>query len=171
MNGEDVLAVLDALEQAGVRVWVDGGWGVDALLGEQTREHLDLDLAIRTEDLSHYLRTLIDLGFRTSRIDGPYNFVMKDAAGRAVDVHLVDFTGVAHDEVGVPAYGGRGLAYDVGSLGGTGWINGREVRCCTAIFQMKSHTGYPLDEIDLQDVLALHNRFGLPVPAEYDTFR
>jgi len=33
-------------EENGVEIWVDGGWGVDALLEDQTREHTDLDIAI-----------------------------------------------------------------------------------------------------------------------------
>ena len=32
MNAGDVLAVLEQLEAAGVPTWLDGGWGVDALL-------------------------------------------------------------------------------------------------------------------------------------------
>jgi hypothetical protein len=28
-------------------IWLDGGWGVDALVGEQTREHEDLNLIVR----------------------------------------------------------------------------------------------------------------------------
>jgi lincosamide nucleotidyltransferase A/C/D/E len=31
----DVLAILDQLDRAGVVAWLDGGWGVDALLGER----------------------------------------------------------------------------------------------------------------------------------------
>jgi Aminoglycoside-2''-adenylyltransferase len=46
MTKEDVLEVLNALEQAGVSVWIDGAWGVDALVGEETRPHTDLDLAL-----------------------------------------------------------------------------------------------------------------------------
>ena len=37
MTPQRVLALLDLLE--GLAVWVDGGWGVDALVGRQTREH------------------------------------------------------------------------------------------------------------------------------------
>ncbi|MGH8515394.1 MAG: nucleotidyltransferase domain-containing protein [Gammaproteobacteria bacterium] len=29
-----------------------GGWGIDALLGAQTRPHKDLDLLIRLEDVA-----------------------------------------------------------------------------------------------------------------------
>jgi hypothetical protein len=35
MSAADALAVIRALEAAGIDVWLgDGGWGVDALLGE-----------------------------------------------------------------------------------------------------------------------------------------
>ena len=43
MDADDVLRVIDRLASADIRVWVDGGWGVDALLGRQTRRHHDLD--------------------------------------------------------------------------------------------------------------------------------
>jgi lincosamide nucleotidyltransferase A/C/D/E len=31
--------------------WTDGGWGVDALLGEHIRPHSDLDIAVKLDDL------------------------------------------------------------------------------------------------------------------------
>jgi hypothetical protein len=43
---DEVLGVLDALTSASCMVWVAGGWGVDALVGGQTRAHRDLDLAV-----------------------------------------------------------------------------------------------------------------------------
>jgi lincosamide nucleotidyltransferase A/C/D/E len=46
MSIPDVTAVLTALDRAHVRHWVAGGWGVAALVGRQTREHRDLDLAV-----------------------------------------------------------------------------------------------------------------------------
>jgi lincosamide nucleotidyltransferase A/C/D/E len=49
MNRDDVLDVLGRLDAAHIESWVDGGWGVDALLGEETRTPDDLDLAIRRE--------------------------------------------------------------------------------------------------------------------------
>jgi hypothetical protein len=44
MSEADVLWVLDVLEDAGITVFLDGGWAVDALLQRQTREHVDLDV-------------------------------------------------------------------------------------------------------------------------------
>ena len=36
-----------ALENRKIKIWVDGGWCVDAHLGQQTRPHEDLDIAIQ----------------------------------------------------------------------------------------------------------------------------
>jgi len=36
---ETLLDLCLGLQDAGVELWIDGGWGVDALLGEQTRAH------------------------------------------------------------------------------------------------------------------------------------
>ena len=46
MSGAEVLRVLDALDGAGIRTGITGGWGVDALLRRQTRPHTDLDLGV-----------------------------------------------------------------------------------------------------------------------------
>lgn len=40
----EVLSVLALLREAGTDVVLAGGRGIDALLGEETREHRDLDL-------------------------------------------------------------------------------------------------------------------------------
>src|SRR4051794_700622 len=61
---DDVVAVLDAFDRAGVQGWLAGGWGVDALVGHQTRPHTDLDLVIRSEDLERILAVLHGRGYR-----------------------------------------------------------------------------------------------------------
>src|SRR5215218_3443423 len=38
----EVLTVLEALDTVGCQYWLEGGWGVDALVGQQTRPHRDL---------------------------------------------------------------------------------------------------------------------------------
>lgn len=43
MKIEDVLHLRRNFEAASLPYWIDGGWGVDALLGEQTKQHSDLD--------------------------------------------------------------------------------------------------------------------------------
>jgi hypothetical protein len=47
MTAERVTELLGALDAHRVDACLSGGWGVDALLGEQTREHADLDSGSR----------------------------------------------------------------------------------------------------------------------------
>ena len=42
----DVVQIIEGLREAGIKVWVDGGWCVDALIGHELREHGDLDIAV-----------------------------------------------------------------------------------------------------------------------------
>src|SRR5207247_10666750 len=51
MSAADVLGVLAALDGRGIPAWLDGGWGIDALLGEQTRPHEDVDLVVPVPDV------------------------------------------------------------------------------------------------------------------------
>ena len=147
--------------------WLDGGWGVDALIGRQTRDHDDLDLALAAGDLAALEATLGQEGFKEAYRDGDRNPVYSDPAGRRVDVHLVDTTCEALDGKGVRVYGGRGLPYEVGALEGFGEILGTRVPCCTIEFQVRSHTGYAFDEQDRRDMAALRDRFGVDLPPEY----
>jgi hypothetical protein len=58
--------IVDQLEGAGLVVWLDGGWGVDALLGRRSRHHRDLDLVIARHDCAVAREALAGLGFRTT---------------------------------------------------------------------------------------------------------
>lgn len=55
--------MIERLEAANCRYWIAGGWGVDALVGKQTREHRDLDLAIDATCEASALMTLDALGY------------------------------------------------------------------------------------------------------------
>ena len=63
MHAPDVIEVINALGSASVDVWVHGGWGIDALLGEQTRAHDDLDVIIRADGVKALIRVTRELGF------------------------------------------------------------------------------------------------------------
>ena len=49
MTEADVVEVLKWLSEGEIAVWLNGDWGVDALVGEQTRDHEDLDLIVRDD--------------------------------------------------------------------------------------------------------------------------
>src|SRR5689334_1515053 len=91
MHAADVLAVLAALDGAGIPAWLDGGWGVDALAARQTRPHSDLDLVIALDQASRAEVALRPLGFALVEDARPTRFVLGDGAGRQIDCHTVTF--------------------------------------------------------------------------------
>jgi hypothetical protein len=87
MTAADVVEVLELLEGARIEAWVDGGWGVDALLGEQTREHDDLDLTVPAGSVPAARAFLEAAGFATLRDWLPVALALRDPSGREVDLH------------------------------------------------------------------------------------
>jgi lincosamide nucleotidyltransferase A/C/D/E len=150
----DVVALLDALDARDVDCWLDGGWGVDALLGEQTREHGDVDLVVRRGDLPAVAAVLGGRGYVVVRDWRPTSLAWRDAEGREVDLHPVDPT---------PDGGGDQVLEDGGrwhyEAPVAGTVAGRAVRCAGVGEQLRMHEGYPLRDTDRADVLRLRERF------------
>jgi hypothetical protein len=69
MDAANLLRVVGHLEAEGIDVWLDGGWGVDALLGQETREHDDLDLVAELRHSHRIVEVLGDLSSRTNVTD------------------------------------------------------------------------------------------------------
>ena len=55
---ENLIEVLDLLDSMEMKYWIDGGWGVDILLGKQNREHRDIDVDFDGEFTIPLLYTL-----------------------------------------------------------------------------------------------------------------
>jgi lincosamide nucleotidyltransferase A/C/D/E len=170
MTAGDVCGFLDLMDSCGVRVWLDGGWAVDACLGTQTRRHSDLDIVIEERDVAAAVAVLKDRGYALVLDDDTraWNFVLGDDAGHQVDFHVIVL-----DERGRGVYGPRENEdyWPAEALTGTGIVNGRTVACTTPAWLVSSHTGYELAATDWADVSTLCERFGIPVPDEYRSFR
>lgn len=163
MHADSVLEVLAALERAGVGVWLDGGWGVDALLGEETRPHGDLDLILADADTAALRRALSELGFAERAGGSATNFVLADARGREVDAHAIAFDARGYGSFALPD-GGR-WPFPPSAFAGRGRVAGREVRCLSAEAQVMCHAqGYEAKEKDLHDMQRLQDRFGVVLP-------
>lgn len=149
MSAEDAVAILAHLEAAGLRVWVDGGWGVDALVRQQTRAHDDLDLVAPLDEVAALERELAALGYH--RVGGapPTSFESVDEAGRQVDVHPIGPDGAYRLRDGGVWH------YPLDGLRGKGAIAGRAVNCLTAATQVICHEGYEFDADDLHDLRLL----------------
>ena len=147
-----------------------GGWGVDALLGEQTRARKDLDL-LPLAHMDLILTLLQEEGFylghlweentrieRARQLFGspvPSAFVLDHEEGRQVDVHVYDLQG---DTV-VPLWHDD-RSFLVEELGASGVIVSVRVRCMSAAKQLACHEGYELPEDQTQDVVLLRRLLG-----------
>lgn len=166
MPATDVIALLTRFNEDGIHVWIDGGWAVDALLGYQTRPHGDLDIVVEEKDVSRIRHLLNNCGY-IDKVDDDtraWNFVMNDRAGREVDVHVIVFDS---NRNGIYGPSKLGLTYPADSLTGRGLIDGYPVSCISPEWLVQFHTGYEIDDHDVQDVMALHERFGVQLPDEY----
>ncbi|HET9017595.1 MAG TPA: hypothetical protein VFN57_18485 [Thermomicrobiaceae bacterium] len=157
--------VLDRLERAGIRCWLDGGWGVDALVARQTRPHVDLDLVLAADDIDPAVAALADLDLAVAESDLPTRLVLAGDRGRAVDIHPVRFT--AEGDGLQTLQDGRVFAYPVAGFQAVGYVDGRPSRCLSVDVQVLCHLGYPPDDTDRHDMHLLREAFGVDLPAPY----
>ena len=164
MTAADVIEIVRLFEQNDIELTIDGGWGVDALLGKQTRTHADLDIAVQHKDVTSIRALLEARGYREIPRDDTWecNFVLEDDQRHQVDVHSYTF-----DDEGKLVYG---VEYPFESLTGSGTVSGHAVKCISPEWMVKFHDGYPLDADDYHDVKALCQHFGIKLPAEFDAF-
>ncbi len=178
VSPDDVINLYKLLSHHGIRVWLTGGWGIDALLGEHTRPHKDLDVIMLVDDVnrlcellskkdgytlkelwSENLWTIDANGIKTATA-----FVLRDANGRELDAHAMRLDDQGY---GQPAWEKReAFIYTPQDLVGKGLIAGFPVHCMSADNQMICHTGYQLPEYQWHDLDLLREKFGIAFPAE-----
>jgi len=167
-TGPDALLhVADTLEAAGVLYWLAGGWGVDALLGRQTRPHRDLDIIIdEFESNEPRARHALEaIGFRHVKFDMggiwmPLRSTLDDDSGHKVELVGIDWTRLM-SAIGSGARDGGTVAESddrVGEVFTEGTVNGRKIPCLSAQVQRLFHTGFHLEpggrhNVDLLDTV------------------
>jgi lincosamide nucleotidyltransferase A/C/D/E len=160
------------LSEIGIGYWVVGGWGVDALLGEQTRAHHDLDLLVDARDLPALHAWLRAKGFARGfewtenssvTIDGRMwdtAFVERHADGRELDVHAVHIAdGLVRLATTDP------WEFPPNILSGTGRIGGYEVPCASVSGQRAMNVGYDLPEKHREDLRRLERPWATATPS------
>lgn len=166
MEAQDVLDVLSVLEEAGVSPTLEGGWGVEALLGAQHRDHDDVDLVIDLREVRPAVEALAEVGFDIVDHDGVQTVRLGDQYDRVIDLRSV-----AHDangnawvstrdpDDGPPDFPAEAFTY--------GWVAGRQVPCISPELQAQVTRDLDPSEHRVADVVRLGERFATPVPAEY----
>lgn len=165
MTSSALVELLRWLDEASIAVWLDGGWGVDALLQTQTRPHEDVDLILRVSDAPKLRETLGRRGFAIKEGSPPNSFVLANGSGLEVDVHAVVF-----DEDGNGIYrmeNGKDWIYPAEGFSGRGVVGGKRVHCLSATAQVLCHAhGYTPTEKDFRDMELLQERFGVELPPQ-----
>jgi lincosamide nucleotidyltransferase A/C/D/E len=163
LTAEQATALYELLDVHGVRCWVMGGWGVDALLGRVTRSHKDLDLLVERATLPTYAKLIERHGFvrklewaenRVIEIDGvafDSAFVDAHPDGREIDVHVID----VGEHGSVTQFHTDPWPLPADALDGVGSIANMRVRCVSRSAQLAMHSTYDLPDKHRHDVSLL----------------
>ena len=165
MTSAAVIELLQLFESAAIQVWLDGGWGVDALLQTQTRAHKDIDIILAVADVPKLQELLAKRGFSFREGKPPNSFTLASGAGLEVDIHAVTF-----DADGNGVYrmqNGEDWFYPAEGFNWHGMIGRMSVRCLSPRAQVLCHEyGYVPVEKDFRDMELLERRFGVHLPPQ-----
>jgi lincosamide nucleotidyltransferase A/C/D/E len=153
MSADEAIKVISLLERNDLKVWVDGGWGVDALIGRQTRPHADLDIAILLSESDAVVSLLTGLGYEVFDDEMPTRLDLRDAEDHRVDLHPLTMDEAGNGLQQLPD--GRFGTYTAEGLTGRGTLSGHPVPCLSRALQLRFHTGYELDDDDQHDIRLL----------------
>ena len=149
-EGGRVVSLLQLLEDQGVPVWLDRGWGVDALAGRISRSHGDLDLVTAPLNLPKVIETLTQAGWAPTDgaqlTAGLVSFTLEDPQGNQVEIRAV----------------AEALEPDFGASGN---LHGHAVPCVEPDRQLRWRTHRKLTRNDMQAIRILHRELGVPLPA------
>lgn len=174
MPAEKVLTLRSDLLKLGVDPIIDGGWGIDALLGKQTREHKDLDIIIEKKDVENVRAYFANQGYKPADDESMWwHFALSDGTSE-VDVFVIEITANGDGVYGPPE---RNMPlFPASALAGAGVIAGAKVRtlsadyrllCLTRAFGVVTKTDYAITKKDYLDLDAISKKFNLPMPEEF----
>lgn len=148
----DLFEVFDVLHAVDAPCWVAGGWGVDVLVGRQTREHRDADLALDAASQEAAFGALTTLGYQVETDQLPARVELAAPGQRWVDLHPVVF-----DTAGVGRQAdlqGGHFVYPSGAFT-VGSLQDRTIPCLSVSQQLAFRRGYALRDVDHHDIALL----------------
>ena len=144
-----------------IKVYLDGGWGVDALLKRESRIHNDIDLFVELKHYHDYIYVIKQHGFEEVNTDYTTDghTVWKDDKQRIIDLHCFEFTddGIVYE----------GDIFPSKTFSGIGKVGDITVSCIEPLSQVMLHLGYEHDKNDVHDVMLLCETFQIAIPDEY----
>lgn len=146
---EILLEVLDLLDSMEMRYWIEGGWGIDILLGRQNREHRDVDVDVDGEHLEALLNKLIEKGYEIAADWSPCRIELYHPELSYIDIHplIINKDGSARQ---ADPHGGW---YEFEAKWFcTAVFEGQVIPCISVEAQKAFHSGYEHKEADKIDM-------------------
>lgn len=149
VNKENLKEVLNLLDSLQIKYWIDGGWGVDILLGKQNREHRDIDVDFDGKFTELLLNTLKDKGYEITTDWRPTRIELHHPELGYIDIHplIISEDGSAK-QAGLNdewyAFKAEWFSSAV--------FEDRIIPCISAEAQKLFHSGYELRDVDKIDL-------------------
>jgi len=145
----DLFKILDIFDALGCMYWLDGGWGVDALFGKQTRPHRDVDIDFDSRYFDEVLSKLQGSGWNLETDWRPVRLEFHHPDIGYLDIHpfVLGENGTAKQA----DLEGGWYEFEADYFGHA-LFESRHIPCISLKGQKVFHTGYEPREIDLHDI-------------------
>ncbi len=145
----EIRRIFAKASETGLRVWLTGGWAIQAQIQQPQRNQEDIDLAVEEGDLRRYKLLLEELGYE----------LFKD--GRESPLRPEFRLGEVKVQAASLRVGAQWVCMSVPDCGGNGWLRcpregfpdsndwnlkGRRVRCATPMALLYSKLSCELDQ-------------------------
>ena len=130
---DSFLWMIDLLNEWQIDYRVEGGWGIDTLLGKQTREHRDIDLDFDASAEAELMEKLLELGYQIITDERPTRVELYHPEGGWFELEADWFSEAIFE--------------------------GRMVPCVSVEGQRLFHSGYELRKIDIIDLDKLNDSY------------
>ena len=151
---EDLMTIINLLENANIKYWIDGGWGVDILAGKQTRNHRDIDVDFDAQYTEELLKILLKYGYEVDTDWKPVRIELYSKKYGYLDIHPFilneDGTSKQADLEG-------GFYEFEKDFFCNAIFEGKTIPCISLKGQKIFHSGYELRDKDKQDIAVLES--------------
>lgn len=144
-----LFSVLDLMDSLCITYWLDGGWGVDVLVGKETRPHRDVDIDFDAAYTEQLITALKAEGYKVTTDQMPVRMELYHPNLGYIDIHPFVLNDDGTSKQADPNGGWYVFEPD---YFGTAEFTGRVIPCISPKGQMVFHSGYELRDVDHHDI-------------------